>query len=208
MRVRICAAMVVAAGLAATAQAGVTYGFFHISNNSGQAAQVAQQLWVEVDSPALGVGSFRFTNNVGIASSITDIYFDNSGGVLNHTSSVISQSAGVSFSSPATPPSLPGGANHNWTTHYSADSDSPISANGVNAAAEWVQFNFNLANAGWGLPQILQAINTGGLRFGLHVQSIGTSGNSDAFINVPAPAAILLGLMGLGGTSALRRKLG
>ena len=123
--------------LVAPAQANPSYGFTRITNNAD--ANVASQLLVVVTDAGGGYVDFKFTNNVGIGSSITDIYFDD--GSLLGISSIYDSGGGVSFAGPASPSNLPGGSAINFHTSagaFSADSDTPIEANGVNAAGEWV----------------------------------------------------------------------
>jgi PEP-CTERM motif len=104
---------------------------------------------------------------------------------------------------------LPGGNNlsppFETTEGFSADSDTPVEANGVNPG-EWVAITFSLID-GQTFADTIAALENGSLRIGLHVQAIAPSGNSDAFINdgttqVPEPATTLLlgsGLIGLWG---------
>ncbi|MCI0379422.1 MAG: hypothetical protein L0215_17570 [Gemmataceae bacterium] len=201
------------------------YGFTNISANSGaNAPLVAQQLVVEVIDVGSGQVAFKFTNAVGIASSITDVYFDD-GSLLGIAS--ISSSAGVAFSTPATPGDLPGGNTITppfvTSAGFSADSNPPAAANGVDSASEWVQITFDL-QAGKTFADTIAALQLGltngddpnALRIGLHVQAIGAGGQSDSFINGPptttaipgpgVPVLALSGLLGLGLGRVLRRR--
>ena len=201
------AAMFAGLSLGAESSQAVTLTFFHISDNSGQAAAVATQLTVEVEQGADDTeASFTFWNNVGIAASITDVYFDD-GSLLDIAS--ISSSAGVSFSEGAAPPDLPGGNCCSFSASFSADSNDPVSANGVDSSTEWLTIIFNLV-AGMTFADTIAALISGDLRLGMHVQAIGTSGDSDGFINnaldpVPLPAGLLLFLSGLAGIGFLGR---
>ena len=201
------AAMVAGLSLGAESSQAVTLTFFNISNNSGQAAAVATQFSVEVEQGADDTqASFTFLNNVGIAASITDVYFDD-GSLLGIAS--ISSSSGVSFSEGASPPDLPGGEPYSFDTSFSADSDPPVAPNGVNSSTEWLTIVFNLV-AGMTFTDTIAALISGELRLGMHVQAIGTSGDSDGFINnpldpVPLPAGLLLFLSGLAGIGSLGR---
>ncbi len=201
------AAMVAGLSLGAGSSQAVTLTFFHISDNSGQAAAVATQLTVEVEQGADDTeASFTFWNNVGIAASITDVYFDD-GSLLGIAS--ISSSAGVSFSEGAAPPDLPGGNCCSFDATFSADSNAPVAPNGVNSSTEWLTIIFNLVG-GMTFADTIAALISGDLRLGMHVQAIGTSGDSDGFINnpldpVPLPAGLLLFLSGLAGIGFLGR---
>jgi hypothetical protein len=181
----------------------VPYTFVKITNNNVE--DLSGQLLVDVTGTAT-TASFYFTNNVGIASSITDVYFDD--GTLLGISAITS-SAGVAFDTPATPGDLPGGNDVGFSTTagFSADSDAPIVENGVNTATEWLQITFNLIN-GKSIDDTLAALNDGSLRIGMHVQGIGAAGGSDGYVNngsstpVPEPGTMMLlgsGLVGLAG---------
>jgi hypothetical protein len=170
----------------------VTFSFTNISSNSGaSASQVASQLTVDVEDAGSNQVSFTFRNAVGIASSITDIYFDD--GTLLGIASVTNSGGGVSFSEGASPGDLPGGNAvdfNNSGGFFSADSNSPAAPNGVDSSTEWVRILFNLTN-GQDFDDTIAAMNLslanpgvdvlGGLRIGLHVQAIGAQ--SDAFVN-------------------------
>lgn len=190
------------------------YYFDNITNNSGIASDIADQLYVDVVDSGAGTVSFVFYNTGPIASSITDIYFDD-GSLLGITAIV--NSTGTAFSSPADPADLPGGGTVGFVTTagFSADSDPPVSANGVNPG-ELVTIVFNL-QSGMTFANVLADLASGNLMIGLHVQSIGTSGDSDSFVNdgdgngtpVPEPGTLLLlgsGLIGLWGFRKKFRK--
>ncbi|HEY3242744.1 MAG TPA: hypothetical protein VGM03_05265 [Phycisphaerae bacterium] len=177
----------------------VQYTFFNITNNGN--TNVGGQLLVDVTANGSQV-DFKFTNNVGVASSITDIYFDD--GTLLGIASISGSGPGVAFMQPATPAELPGanGADPDFVTTdmFSADSDSPPAPNGVNSSSEWVTITFDL-QGGQVFGDTIDALASGELRIGLHVQAIGTTGGSDSYVNdptpVPVPAAAGLGALGL-----------
>jgi hypothetical protein len=191
----------------------IPYGFYAITdNNSGEGPSIVGQFSVDVLLLDEGSGkvSFTFYNSGPVASSITDIYFDD--GPLLSIDSIIN-GTGVSFSQGATPSNLPGGNNavppFVTTAGFSADSETPIMANGVNPG-ENVAILFSL-QTGQNYASVLSELNEGDLRIGIHVQAIGTSGGSDSFVNdgikVPEPGTLLLlgaGLLGLWAVS--RRK--
>ena len=193
-------------GLGTFASAGPVYTFLNITNNGNP--QVGSQLSVEVlDDTDVDVGAgqvgFLFKNAVGTAASVTDVYFDD--GTLLGIASIYSN-AGVSFSQGASPPNLPSGNNIGFVTTagFLADSDSPASANGVNASTEWLKIVFNLINSKTYADTVAAIDNGADLRIGLHVQAIGQPGGSDSYVNtltvVPLPAAAWMGITLLGGT--------
>src|SRR5262245_8799427 len=94
-----------AVGLSAGDAGAVLFGFEKIDGNGNP--DVASQLFVDVTDSGSNTVTFKFTNNVGIASSITDIYFDD--GTLLGIATVTNGPLGlVDFSAGATPGELPG----------------------------------------------------------------------------------------------------
>ena len=185
-----------------TFASAATIGFTKITNNGN--TDVAGQLSVDVTGTA-----FTFYNNVGIASSITDVYFDD-GGALLGTFSITDSGLGVAFTSSANPGQLPGGEVINFVTenNLSADSDPPPVANGINSSSEWLLITFNTLLNDKTAEDILDALGDGSLRIGLHVQGIAPQGGSDSYVNgggstpVPEPGTMMLlgsGLVGLAG---------
>jgi hypothetical protein len=186
------------------------------SNNPSSVADGEANLRMEVIDLGSSLGSnharFRFTNN-SAASSLTDVYFDD--GTLLGISQIAS-SSGVNFSQGATPPNLPGGNNmtpkFETTQGFLADSDAPVSPNGVQHG-EWLAIDFQLLPGKTFLDLLDSlALPAGGewLRVGLHVQSF-AGGFSESFVNesefsyvvssIPEPrehAFLLAGLSALG----------
>lgn len=201
-----------AALLANPAAADITYGFTHVTTNGGApfASSFSGQFSVNLSSFSATQVDFKFENNVGLPSSITDVYFDD--GALLGIASVFG-SAGVSFNQNATPPNLPGGNNlspaFQTTAGFSADSNPPVSSNGVNASGEWVTIRFNL-QSGKNFSDVVSDLASGALRVGIHVQSQ-TGGQSNSYVLIPLPTTAYLGGAGLAGVMAFgwirRRRL-
>jgi hypothetical protein len=179
------------------------FGFYNITNNGNP--DLSSQLSVNVTAGSSGQVLFTFYNNIGIQSSICDIYFDDNSGVLSDVTS-INNSSGVSFSENANPHNLPGGEPYDFYANFSADSDHPVEHNGVDSASENVGLLFSLKN-NKNFSDVIAAINAGNLRIGLHIQAIQSSnccngGGSDSYINkpgnvVPVPGALMLGMLGM-----------
>lgn len=191
-----------------TAQAGPTYSFSNITNNSAFDAAIGEtQLFVEVIDRG-GQVEFTFTNTGPHASSITDVYFDD--GTLLGIASITDMPGLVEFSQLAAPADLPGGNDaappFATTAGFSADSDPPTQPLGVNPG-EFLGITFDL-QAGGIFNDIVSELASGTLRIGIHVQGY-ASGGSESFVNgevIPAPGALVLGVIGVSCTNALRRR--
>lgn len=213
--------------LCVAVQGGPTYSFTHILELGDGPIQLADgaigeaQLFVEVVDHVSQV-NFIFTNIGPLASSITDVYFDD--GTLLGIASITGALGLVEFSQLATPPDLPGGNNvvppFVTTAGFSADSDPPVQPLGVNPG-EFLGVTFNLQGGGTH-QDVIDELTSGELRISIHVQ--GYSGGSESFVNngvfeppteppteppsavIPAPGAILLGTIGIGVVGWLRRR--
>jgi hypothetical protein len=193
------AAAAALSGVIATKAEAVTYGFDQLTTNTN--TTVASQLFVDVLAGAAGQVVFTFTNLVGVASSISEIYFDD--GTLLGIASIDPSGPGVDFSQGATPPKLPGGNTATppfvTTQGFLASSDNPQVANGINTSSEWLAITFNLIG-GQTFANTIAALASGDLRIGLHVT--GLAGSSDSFINDPSPVPIPPALLLFGGALA------
>jgi len=195
-----------------------TYNFDGVTANSATNVATGQsQLLLDVTDSGSGTVAFRFSNTGPLASSITDVYWDDQSGALG-AMGPISVSAGVAFSQGANPGNLPGGSTIGFSvspTGASADSNSGrpgVMANGVNPG-EWLTIIWTLV-AGVSFNDVIAALDLGGdqsgsLRVGIHVQGF-SNGGSESFVNttpapVPVPAAGLL-LAGAIGALALSRR--
>lgn len=171
---------------------------------------------------------FEFVNRSADNSSISEIYMDdrdanNFGGGYVDT---LLSSAGVSFVDSGAPAKLPAG--NTLTPPFQNNSNldfyatSPSSQDGVNPGENLVLAYtlYDKGTAGYDddLAAFIGALDTGALRIGLHVQTIGAGGNSDAFVAcpmegtpppfpplppVPEPATIVL--LGLGTSFLMAR---
>lgn len=171
-----------------------TYSFYNIENNT---VDISDQLSVEVNNEAFGT-TFKFFNDVGITSSVTDIYFDEGSSDLFSGFEIYEQ-YGAAFApeyiyySAANPGNLPGGNAIGFAADYSADSTSNPE-NGLDTSTDYVTF---LAYAGtdYSYDNLLNALLDGSARIGLHVQAF-ADGASDSYVNslnpVPVPAAGIL----------------
>jgi hypothetical protein len=202
----------------------MSYSFYKIVANL--VPNVSGQLRMEVSDLGGGQTQFRFTNNVGVASSICDVYFDD--GVLLSMSSAVGYPAdGVLFEQSANPADLPEGNKltppflTGTTPQYTvkgkpkpdpnASADSPDPKDGVNHAGEYLDIVWTL-KSGMSTVDVINSLATGALRVGLHVQAIGDADQSAGFVNnptpvVPVPAAAMLGLVGFAMVGWVKRKV-
>jgi hypothetical protein len=196
------AALLAAAGIAA---ANPVYMFQNITNNNAADAATGEaQLRMQVVEMGGGQVGFRFTNIGSGLSAITDIYFDDRApGALSSLAGIQNATGPgtqVNFEQYAKPANLPGGGSltpaFQTNIGFSAQSVSPAFHNGVGNTldgSEWVTIVFGLAGLYDG---VIEALSTGSLRVGLHVQGF-QGGGSEAFVNVPPPVIPLPATAGL-----------
>lgn len=184
-----------------------TLSFTNIENNT---VDISDQLSVVVADTTDGV-TFTFFNNVGITSSVTDIYFDEGEADLYSGFEIIGSSAGAIFEptaitdSAATPGNLPGGNAVSFSADYSADiAGNP--ENGLDTSSDYVTF-LALAGADFtSYDDLVTALLSGTARIGLHVQAF-ADGSSDSYVStVPVPAAGILFATALFGIGLVGRR--
>jgi hypothetical protein len=232
-RTTFAAAMAVATATVFTSSAKADYSFGYISNNSGQADDIAGQFTMTVQAVGTNQVSFTFTNTGSNNCVITEIHFE-AGTYLGSAvpnSGTQYTGSGTSFNGYA-PSNFPEGNTVNFNESHSFNATPPPVNNGVNVG-DSITLTFNLL-AGVTFEEVIAALDNQTLgqgetaddriRVGIHVQSINPGGYSDSFVNwegdpeygqepevgaVPAPAGLVLaviGVAGLGGVS-LRRRL-
>jgi hypothetical protein len=191
-------------GLVASVHGSPILDFFCISNNSAiNAAAGEAQLQVE----AIPVGTqamFQITNAGSVEMVVTGVYFAD-GTLLGLAT--LNGSAGVIYQQGGSPPNLPGGNMISppfvATAAFTATAASPAPHNGI-APGQWLQVAFDLL-PGLTFLDVEAALASGDLRIGLHVQGF-ADGGSESFVNVPAPGAALVPVMGM--ALAWRRRRG
>jgi hypothetical protein len=213
---RISMAVITAAmalGVALSPAHAVTVGFVGINpdqqNLSGQLSVDVTQL----GGPGSNV-QFVFRNNVGIASNVSEIYFDWTTGLFSPTIVSISENnAGLNFSPGGSPPDLPDGNTISFAQDTRVSADNPSPQNGINSANDALTIVLDPTSPNFVLTDLI-----GALRIGLHVQAIGTGGGSDSYVTnpitpgtfsvtpVPLPGSVWLFGAALAGLGALKLK--
>ena len=159
-----------------------------------------------------GTAKFKFFNASSVDCSITKIFFDD-GSLLGIDYVLNDTTLGhtVLFSKASSGPGdLPGGKNlvppfEAWR-EFNIGAEPPPSGNGVNniPTGEWVEIQFELLSER-SLTNVLQELQTGELRIGLHVQAF-PGGSSESAINNPVPEPTTICLLGLGVLGLLKKR--
>jgi len=207
------------------ASAGMmTYDFYNITNTetdlSGQLS-ITMWSWDEANATFGGNANymtltsndifFTVQNNVGIASNVAEVYFDD--GFFGDSMIMNSLGGYTMFTGGgANPGNLPGGSMVGFqaTQQFSADVDPGPPNKGVDQSADILGIYMELGTYA-DFAAAAEAVYSGDLQFGLHVRSIGGGSGSDSYVSnpgddpspdpdpppgVPVPGTLLL--MGLG----------
>ena len=190
-RVLTTSSLCIAAGYLASSPAqALQFNFNNITHKSAINELAGErQLLVDVtdsfgkEDPASNNVLFKFSNVGPFASSMTQIYFDNST-VLKNMGTIVDSGAGVDFAAAAGNMNLPGGKTVNFSPDFKIQATGAVSQNGVNPG-EWVSVFFNLSTNKT-LKDVFNDLKSGSLRVGMHVQAF-SDGGSEAFVNNNTP---------------------
>jgi hypothetical protein len=212
-----------------TVSHATTLSFENITNNNN--VDLTGQLSVDVNSIGTTGVEFTFYNNVGLDSSLTDIYFDLGSNLIFSDISITNDSDGLAsiddvyFKEGAKTPVLPGANGNplNFTSDYDAGAKNV--KKGLDQGGEWITF---LATLGTDVTSgntftyadFMAGLFDGTYRIGVKLQSIedacptgvdDCANDSDSYVNVvPVPAAGILfasALFGLGVIGRRKKKL-
>lgn len=199
----LCAIGALATG-SLTSSASASYMFSQITDNGNQA--IAAQLSLDVIDNGSSVG-LKVTNAGPIASTIAAFYVDDNNGRFGSITAYVGTGT-VNFGAPPPgPDDLPNGGSVGFATDFTATANPPPATNGVDPG-EMFELRLSLTG-GATLADVIADLNSGAMRVGLHVISIGTVGGSESFVNngkIPTPGALALSACALGCVSVRRRK--
>jgi len=204
--------------LAGTANAdSVSLSFYNITNNGN--SDLSGQLEVIVSDVASEpeLVDFTFKNHVGIYSSISEVYFDDGNPAGSLFDAWLFSQTGASFVyGSASPGDLPGGNTlsdpFEVSAGFLADAQgNPV--NGIDAESDELVIRGELIN-GMNFGDVMERLENGLLRIGMHIRSIDPQGGSDAYVNgdrppppmVPLPGTAAMGAVGLGVVASRRRR--
>jgi hypothetical protein len=212
-------------GAGAYADPVYSYHFYEFRNHNTTNSWIGEtQLFMDVETNPSNSNQvlFTFRNEGPYDSSITGVYFDD--GSLLGIAGLIDMNQGQGgdpnvdfFQEVQGPAELPGGnelippfeTSFDPLEQYqgfSADAQTPTYWQGVNPS-EWLGVEFAVNGA---LLNVISELETGELRVGIHVQGF-SNGDSESFVNnplpIPAPGAVVLGVLGLSLVGWVTRRL-
>ncbi len=185
-------------GSGATAASATTFSFHCISGGgAGASAIPVEELSLEVTDLGGGETSFRFRNDD--LASIVSIYFDDDLDLLSDPE--IDDGNGAEYAEGGSPGNLPSGNVEDFHADQVFSAANPQKKNGV-GPGESVTIRFTASFA-----DVLEALENGELRVGLHAPGFRNHGNK-SFVNdvhgLPEPG--LLALLALGAGALARRR--
>ena len=152
----------------------------------------------------VNIADFTFYNESTIDCSLARIYFDD-GTLLGITNIIGSDGAEFSEIYPG-PGNLPSGnlldPKFVADREFSIGGEAAPKQKGLDNPDEWLKVTFDLINGGT-LGDVIDELNTGVLRVGVHVIAF-PDGTSESALAVPEPATICL--LGLGALALIRKR--
>ncbi|MFE4106721.1 PEP-CTERM sorting domain-containing protein [Almyronema epifaneia] len=194
------------------------FGFGCVSNNNASNCEAgSNQFQVKLTEHSPTQVMFKFFNIGPAASSITRIYFEDTGFKTLGSVAQIVNSAGVNFSTnyPGNA-NMPAGNTIDFKTTSSVGATSPVQPKGVNndpditdsSPSEFVGIVFNvLPGFNDSFNAVVTDLQRGTLRVGLHAQGF-SNGGSESFVNgaVPEPITTVGSGIALGFGALLNQK--
>lgn len=200
-------AMLSAATLQAAPAMAFTFAYDNIPSNNTNGDAFVNQFTTKITQSGNKV-LFQIMNGLTnlapnpISSTITSVSFENPNNLFTGIT-LGNSTSGVSFEIDDAP-ELPQGNNIGFNPAFGViRTNRGGVVNGVDVG-ETLNVLLSL-NSGKTIDDVIEALDAGTFRVGLHVQRIGgAGGESDSFVSIPTPA-LLPGLIGLGFT-ALRKR--
>ena len=178
-------------GLPAGSSQAATIYLDIFTDNGDFADDSAVDLFVKVTEYS-GQARVELYNGSSVNSTIAEIYFDDSGGVLSEIADIVGP--GTSFSEGGSPGHLPAGNDlspaFQTPADFMASADNPAPTNGVNPGED-VAILFEVNGC---VCHVVKDLEDGTLRIGLHV--IAFSDGSSESATTPEPATMALMLAG------------
>jgi hypothetical protein len=193
--------------MVANTASATSFNFTDITGVSS-ANNAADQIHVDVISGGSGTVRFNFTFDAGDAGIVTAIGFGGSNSGFLTGSPTLFNGSGVSFIA-GSPPNLGGGG---FTQIYGVERTNAGGVSNGMSNGETLGVQYSLYS-GKVLADIIDSINSGTFKIGLHIQSLDNGGSQKAVLTGNPPpqvpdagmTAILLGL-GLVSLAVFRRK--